>query len=205
MTKYATDLDIVFLRFASSSESCCVGHNTDWVGKYQFTSISSQPPDLAQPLVLFSLMCMWTGCNGDNLNHIPQVTFIFSSTGNSFPSTCSTLCILFIFHCVHSEDHRCQCVWTESIVFRMATDWLIADPVQGALHTKQSMIIWLAVLNLFLRLPSFEPRQPRDVTHKCYRSSPKHFLKLNNLSLIMLHDKMVSFVDNKNMLIESQE
>ena len=97
--------------------------------------------------------------------------------------------ILFIFPCVHSEGHRyrckARCVWPESSLFRMATHCLTADPVQSAPPTGQLLIIWPAMLNPFVGLPSLEPRQPRDTWHILQQIPHFSYYDTDMLFLIM--------------------
>lgn len=119
------------------------------------------------------LYLKWLQCRRPESCSTSLVTFIFIHREQLSLCTCSTLCFLPIFDCVRSEGHRCQ---SQLLLEWQQTDWQLIQC--RVLFPRDSLLItWPAVLNLFLGLPSFEPRQPIDVTHKGYsRSSPKHFL-----------------------------
>lgn len=126
-------------------------------------------PDLAQPWWLFRL-------NADELNHAPLMTFIIHPQDPFYLSLCPPWGAQ-----ISVQGSRCLAVVNS--LFRTATHCLTADPVRSAPPTGQLLIIWPLMLNLFVGLPSLEPRQPRDTRHVLQQIP--HFLYYDMLLRIM--------------------
>lgn len=145
----------------------CRTSHCDWRGKFQFISAvghqilhslgkcSVEMPDT-------SGYCIWTGSDANDLSHAPHLwwhSFLHpQGTAVSFHLEH----IVLPFYLSLCPKWRTQMpVRPQSIAIRMATDWPTADPSQSALPppTGQLLIMWPVVLNLIIRLPSFEPRQ----------------------------------------------
>lgn len=104
---------------------------TLWLGWWVSANFC-QLPDRAQ---LFSLMRILAGCHADTLIHRQRMASTVYPRRTAFLLLAACCASFFIFHYIHSEKHRCHynfyCFLPESTVFRMATDWLTADPAKS--------------------------------------------------------------------------